>query len=49
MLEYIQNTKKPEGRSYTPYQIVYGETPAVTTIKKIRETQKLEREQEDTG
>lgn len=38
MLEYVQNTKKSEQHIYILYQIVYDETPAITAIKRIRET-----------
>lgn len=47
MLEFAQNTRKPEKRTYILYQIVYGETSAVTAIKRMKETQSLERAQKD--
>lgn len=47
MLEYAYNIRKMETRTYTPYQIVYGETPEVTVKKIMKELQAQERQYDD--
>lgn len=49
MLEYALNSKKAEARTFTPFQIVYRETPAITAKKIMIEMQTRERGQEDAG
>lgn len=49
MLEFAYNTKKPDERDYISYQIVYGETSAMTAKKRQIEVQKLQQTQKDTG
>lgn len=47
MLEYALNTRKPDRRTYIPYQIVYGETPAMTAKKEQEKIQFKERAQKE--
>lgn len=49
MIEYVLNTRKPDGRTYISYQIIYGETSAITATKRQRETQFRERMQKEAG
>ena len=36
-MEYALNTRLGEGMDYTPYQVVYGETPKISAKKKMTE------------
>lgn len=47
MLEYTYNTRRMETRTYTSYQIVYRETPEITTKKIIKEIQTQERQYDE--
>lgn len=39
MLEFLYNIKKADDRIFIPYQIIYGEIPAVTVKKRMIEIQ----------
>lgn len=49
MLKYVLNIRKSDGRIYISYQIVYGETSAITAKKRQKEIQFRERAQEEVG
>ena len=54
-MKYVLNTRLGEGMDYTSYQIVYGETPEITTKKKMvkknneRVTERQARREDERG
>lgn len=48
ILKYAYNTRKPEKRTYIPYQVVFGKLPAITAKKSQEKTQFRKRIQKET-
>lgn len=47
ILEYMLNNRKPESKTFTFYQIIYGETSAITAKKRQKEIQIRKKIQKD--